>query len=135
MTARVGPRQRIMEIEEEYEADAAAVGHFLAVRNLARALADAEARAALDEGTPGGLDAAWAAAEAALPSGWVMWTVSPGGWRASARDWGVEREIHSWAASAVGPTAEAKGRGPDPTAALQALTAALGALRTEGGSS
>jgi len=71
------------------------------------------------------LGAAWRQCEAALPEGWVMWTLGPNGFTSSARDWGIERRIHSWEALALGPTDRAVGSGPTPTAALKALAARL----------
>ena len=70
------------------------------------------------------LDEAWAAAEAALPEGWRLQGVTPGG------------PIGSWRAEAVGRTHlrrdpmglypdVATGGGPTPIAALLALAQAL----------
>lgn len=66
-----------------------------------------------------GLEAAWAAAEAALPEGWVIWDVRRHERRGRPDEWEV------YASPRMGGRPGAHGAGLDPAAALRALAERL----------
>jgi hypothetical protein len=85
--------------------------------HLARIVAEATAAASPPKG---GLDAAWAEAEAALPGGWRIDYLSQKEDRTAWGVWARDRWVPG-----KGPHGQAWAEGPTPEAALRALTARL----------